>query len=209
MIRATNRGVQTYNAKSSRALFLLTPVIAVVWMFLVVCSAIAYFLWVFDTALEQGGYKRGKRRDIENNLAIIRRKTLPQAHKTKIGLKDITAKSVELANAELEALEQARSAFKDPKATLKGYYIFILSAFFILNLSTTLFASITFLYGMRFETATSSDALLISNSNGAISNLDQISALIGGCLVLLNAIRGAYKSRVNRLRNTIRRRRSL
>jgi hypothetical protein len=39
---------------------------------------------------------------------------------------------------------------------------------------------------------------LIPKSNGSMSNLDQILALFGGLIVLLAAVRHAYRSRVDK-----------
>jgi hypothetical protein len=39
---------------------------------------------------------------------------------------------------------------------------------------------------------------LIPKSNGSMSNLDQILALVGGFIVLLAAVRRAYRSRVDK-----------
>jgi hypothetical protein len=88
---------------------------------------------------------------------------------------------------------------------------FVGMAFLPLSLTVSVFEN--WLYEPKDSSKTySKQFFLIPKSNGSMSNLDQILALVGGFIVLLAAVRRAYRSRVDKEQTSeifIRRRRSI
>ncbi|KAH8812911.1 hypothetical protein F5884DRAFT_786655 [Xylogone sp. PMI_703] len=205
-VMATLRGVKASDVTLSRPyLFLITPIVAITWGFLILCV----LLWVLIWSI--GGINMQSAQKSEADLEKIR-ELWSQRYRSTVsnlgnnGTKMTRDQIAKLNLADLDATRHDSRAMK----SISLLTIIFLPASFIASLSSMSFLSFS-------DTKESIIAephqqfFLIPKSNGAMSNLDQILALTGGILVLLWAIRAAYSSRKNcaELRHSVPRRRSI
>jgi len=206
---ATMRGVQVMDATLSRPyLFFLTPIVASAWGFLALCVVVGGVVWVI------GRVNARRAQNTERDPERIRRR-LPRNYPLQVGKNfnnssGITQDSMERMSAQLErALQESRTLEHESRS------IKMMIAITMVFLPVSFIASIS---GLSFSKTKGSSKtyskqfFLIPRSNGSMNNLDQILALVGGIIVLLAAIRRAYRSRVDKEQTSdklIRRRRSI
>jgi hypothetical protein len=206
---ATMRGVQVMDATLSRPyLFFLTPIVASAWGFLALCVVVGGVVWVI------GRVNARRAQNTERDPERIRRR-LPRNYPLQVGKNfnnssGITQDSMERMSAQLErALQESRTLEHESRS------IKMMTAITMVFLPVSFIASIS---GLSFSKTKGSSKtyskqfFLIPRSNGSMNNLDQILALVGGIIVLLAAIRRAYRSRVDKEQTSdklIRRRRSI
>jgi hypothetical protein len=202
---ATMRGVQFVDATLSRPyLFFLTPIVASTWGFLALCVMVGGVVWVISrvNAMRAQNAERdpeGIRRRWSRNYPL----QAPNINNSS----RITRGSVEKMNAELErvsrtSIHESLSIKMMTLVTIVFLPVSFTTSVFGLSLSEPKDSSMA--YSKQF--------FLIPRSNGSMSNLDQILALVGGFVVLLAAVRRAYRSRVDKEQTSekiIRRRRSI
>jgi hypothetical protein len=198
---ATMSGVRSVDAALSRPyLFFLTPIVASTWGFLALCVVGGGVACVISRVNAMGARK------FERDPERIRRGWAwnHQLHMPS-NSSGITQGSVEKMNAELErALQEARTSEHASRSTM------------MMTIVTMVYLPLSFIasvFGLSFSEPKDSSKIhsnqffLIPKSNGSMSNLDQILALVGGVIAFLAAVRRAYRSRVDRPSEVITRRR--
>lgn len=194
-VMATMRGVHVVDATLSRPyLFFLTPIVASTWGFLALCSVVWGALWILSRVSVKKD--QNTRTDPESLRRRWARSYPLQVHKNVDISGRITRQSMERMGAQLErARQESRTSEQDSRN------IMMLTNIASIFMPLSLMASI---FGLSFsETKESANIytkqfFLIPRSNGSMSNLDQILALVGGIITLLAAIRRAYRSRVDK-----------
>ncbi|KAE9364758.1 hypothetical protein N431DRAFT_489255 [Stipitochalara longipes BDJ] len=207
-LTATMKGVNLEGATLSRPyLFLLAPMMASTWGFFAVTVGIGGIVWVASRTNAARAQKNesdlegGGRRETKNH-------SLQGLHKNKAS-SGVTQVSVRKMNAQLERALQESRISEHSNRTL--WMMSSLSAFY---LPSSLLTSILSIHSSKSRNLKTYSAkfILIPSSNGSMSNLDQILALVGGVIVLLAAVRHAYRSRSDKeqsLQKIRRRRRSI
>lgn len=193
---ATMRGVHVVDATLSRPyLFFLTSIVAGTWGFLALCSVVWAALWILSRVSVK------KDQNTERDPESLRRRwarSYPlQVHKNVDISSRITRQSMERMSAQLErALQDCSRTSEHDSRNIKT-----------LTHITLIFTPLSFtvsIFGLSFSKTKESanvytkQFFLIPRSNGSMSNLDQILALAGGVIILLAAIRLAYRSRMDR-----------
>lgn len=205
---ATMKGVQLVDSTLSRPyLFSLTPIVASTWVLLALCVVLGGVVWVISRV------NAIRAQNIERDPERIRRQWV-QNDLFQVPNKDnssrITRDSVERINLQLEhVLQESRTSEHDSRSIkmLTVLTMFYFPASFVASVFGLSFSE------LKDSSKTHSRQLfLIPKSNGSISNLDQILALVGGFIVFFAAVRHAYRSRVDKKQtseNGILRRRSI
>lgn len=184
----TMKGVHVTDATLSRPyLFFLTPIVASTWAFLALCLAVGVIVWVISVGNTQAATIT-QRRDLERRrLRQPRDWSLHESEpKPTDSSSQITRESREHALQELRTLEP----------TSRSIQMITFVSIFYLPLS--MIASFTGLTTVETKSPSSTyqaQFFLIPRSNASLSNLDQLLALVGGIIVLLAAVRRAYRSR--------------
>lgn len=202
------RGVNAADTTLSRPyLFFLTPIVASTWGFLVLCSVIWAVLWIHSRVSVKGQHIE---RDQENTPNPRARSHLLR-NLEKSG--KITHESVERMNSHLEYSLHMRADLRGSEqrnqsmAILTFITVIFLPISFVLSFTGIAYSPIK--WSTNFWSNEPSLFFFIPKSNASLSNLDQISALIGRITVLLVAMRRCYRSRVrNKLISDARPRRS-
>ena len=204
---ATLRGVKASDATLSRPyLFFITPIVATTWGFLVLCVLIGGMVWIIGRI----NIKRAQKSeaDLEKNRKLwSQRYHSIVSNLSNSGTTITRDRMVKLNAADLDAIRQDSRALK---------WMSTLSLLFIPMAFTAQVFLMSFLSSSDTKESIAAKShqpfFLIPESNGSMSNLDQIFALAGGILILLWAIRAAYSSRKNTaefLQSVLRRRRSI
>ena len=204
---ATLRGVKASDATLSRPyLFFITPIVAITWGFLVLCVLIGGMVWIIGRI----NVKRAQKS--EADLEKTRKLWSQRYHSTVSNLDNggtgITRDQMaKLSAADLDAIRQDSRALK----SISLLTMVFIPMSFIASVFSTSFLSFS---DTKESIAAKSHQpfFLIPESNGSMSNLDQILALTGGILILLWAIRAAYSSWKNTgefLQSVLSRRRSI
>jgi hypothetical protein len=207
---ATMKGVQLVDATLSRPyLFLLTPIVASTWGFLALCVVVGGVVWVISRVNAMRA--QNTKRDLERIHRRWARNYPLQVPNKKNNSSEITQGSVERMNAQLErALQESSRTLEHESRSIKS-----LTFISLVYLPVSFIASV---FGLLLSEPKDSSKtyskhfFLIPKSNGSMSNLDQILALVGGFIVLLAAVWRAYRLRVAKEQtseNFIRRRRSI
>jgi hypothetical protein len=187
---ATLKGVKASDATLSRPyLFFIIPIMAMTWGFLALCVLIGGIVWI-------RGRINIKRADkSEDDLEQIR-ELWSQRYHSKVsnngnGGTEVTRD--QMAKLNIEVLETLRQDLRAMKSMTLLSLLFGPISFIASVLST---------FSLSLPDAQESIAakshhqfFLIPESNGSLSNLDQVLALTGGILMLLWATRAAYWSR--------------
>ena len=201
----TMRGVQLVDATPSRPyLFFSPPIVASTWVFLGLCVAVGVVVWFSRVNAMRA---RNTERDPESIRGRWARNYPSRMANNSSG---ITQGSAERMNAQLErTLRESRTserAFRSSRMIMFLATAYLLASFVaaVFGLSLSEQKDSSKIYPKQF--------FLIPKSNGSMSNLDQILALVGGFTVLLAAVRRAYRSRVDKEQTSekvIQRRRSI
>lgn len=200
----TMRGVQLVDATLSRPyLFFLPPIVVSTWVFLGLCVAVGGVVWFSRVNAMRA---QNTERDPESIRGRWARNYPLHMPNNSNG---ITQGSIERMNAQLErALQEFRTSEHAFRSRMMMYL-------------TTAYLPASFIaavFGLSLSKQKDSSGIYtkqffpIPKSNGSMSNLDQILALVGGFTVLLAAVRRAYRSRVDREQTSekvIQRRRSI
>lgn len=188
--KATLKGVKVSDATLSRPyLFFVTPLVATTWGFIVLCVLVGGMVWI------TGRINVKTARKSEADLEDIRR-IWSQKYNSTVSTLETSGKGVTRAQmAKLNAmdLDMTRRDAVAMKAISLMTMLFLPGSFLSAIYSMSFFS-----YTTTKETTvaeTSQHFFLIPESNGSMSNLDQILALTGGVLVLLWTVRAAYLSR--------------
>lgn len=187
---ATLKGVKASDATLSRPyLFFIIPIMAMTWGFLALCVLIGGIVWI-------RGRINIKRADkSEDDLEQIR-ELWSQRYHSKVsnngnGGTEVTRD--QMAKLNTEVLETLRQDLRAMKSMTLLSLVFGPISFIASVLSTS---SLSLPDAQESIAAKSHHQFfLIPESNGSLSNLDQVLALTGGILILLWATRVAYWSR--------------
>lgn len=177
------------------------------------CSGIAKLgvVWVIKRA------NSARAQNTERDLEMLCRQEAKfytlQLLKSRNNSSGVTQDSVERMDARMERLLQRCVTARTSEYEILVVRITTLAT--VAYLPGTLIATMFAVDHSKSQNSSTTDPgqfILIPKSNGSMSNLDQILALIGGIIVLLAAVRNAYRSRVKReqsLREVVPRRRSI
>lgn len=178
---ATMRGVRAVDVTLSRPyLFFLTPIVVSTWCFLALCSVVWGALWIHIRVSSKKVIRRALRRRPARSYQLPVHNNVDHSdHSSRI----IFPKKWE-KEWEERVSEKSRN-------------------FSVLSYLTVAYLPLTFIICLCLSELSSanlypSQFLLIPRSNGSMSNLDQILALVGGIIILLAATRHAYRSRAGR-----------
>lgn len=184
---ATLRGVKASDTTLSRSyLFLITPIVAAVWVFLGACVLYGGLIWIIGRINIERAEK--SEADLEKIRELWSQRYYSTISSLEIGGTGITRHQMTRLNfADLDAIQ------RDALASER------LSRFTMLFIPVSFTASFILTHDTKGSIAGKPHPhfFLIPKSNGSMSNLDQILALTGGILVFLCAIRAAYLSRKN------------
>jgi len=189
----TMRGVDVADTTLSRPyLFFLTPIVTSTWGFLALCIVVWASLWIRTrVSLKKGQHTK---RDLENTpRPWVRSYVLQNVDQSG----KITQESMERMNSQLERALQMGADLRRLEQQSRNILILSnITGVFLPIAFLTSFFGISFSKTKESTNMHSKQFFLIPNSNGSMSNLDQILALVGGIIVLLAAVRRVYRSRV-------------
>lgn len=202
---ATMKGVSVTETTLSRPyLFLTTTIVAITWAFLILCVTVGCFTWIIISINERKAQKNTGQQD----AAEIRREWVMKVAQLKALKKpddpnDLTREAIDQMHAQLEQIERAmQSSNRSSETSFRSLEMITFVTLFFLPLSTISSFMFTFdsftAMRMNAPALNSHQFILIPQSEVSMSSLDQIAALIGGVIVLLAAIRSAYRSRLDK-----------
>lgn len=211
---ATMKGVSTTETTLSRPyLFLVTTIVASTWAFLVLCVMVGCLTWFISSInARRAQNNKGRQDNIDEKR---RERTMNVAHlkasKKVDDSKDLTHEAIDHMYSQLERAMQSSNNLSETR--FRSLEMMTTVTLFFLPLSAiSSFVSFDAFFAMRDASALySNQFILIPQSDVSMGGLDQIAALVGGVIVLLAAIRSAYRSRANNQSapRNIKRRRSI
>lgn len=178
----TLKGVRAPEMTLTRPyLFFFTPIVASTWAFLALCLAVGAIVWIVSIGNNQATRRGLERRHLQRAPSRVFDESRPYKPSR------ITQETRDYALHELQALEPMSRSIQ------MVTFVSILFLPFSLIASTFGFMSVD----MKSLSSTSQNQfILIPNSNGSLSHLDQLLALVGGVIIILAAIRRAHRSDV-------------
>jgi hypothetical protein len=182
---ATLRGVKASDVTLSRPyLFLITPIVATTWGFLVLSVLIGGLVWIIDRIHAKKG-----QRDLE--IMTI------WSTRYRWAVSTLSNSGTGITRAQMAILNAAESACARRDSLAIKSITLVSCAYLPISFTVTMLslANLQVRHTKKSTAARPSrQFLLIPISNQSLSNLDQVVALAGGILVLLCAIREAYLS---------------
>lgn len=209
----TMKGVSASETTLNRPyLFHVTTIVAGTWACLILCLMVGCLTWIIISinarrAQNNKGRQdsaKEKRREGITNIAHLK------ASKNLNDSNDLAQEAIGHMQAQLERAMQTSIRTSETVSRSSRMMTTVIVPLTVILPSVSIFR----LFSAENENASalkSHQFFLIPQSDVSISSLDQIAALVGGVIVLLAAIRSAYRSRADKQSSSasIKRRRSI
>ena len=192
-VMATMKGVEFVDTTLTRPyLFFLTLLVTTTWGFLTLCGIAGGIVWI----RHQLNATRVQNTERDQTLGEWAQIYPLQVPKSRNNLSRTTRDLVERVDVRWEHEMQAQRNLVQNGIALSFIFFFSIPLVILSGLASS--GGLYSLYESRPSLKKyQGEFILIPKSNGSIANLDQILALVGGFIVLLSAVRRAYRSRVD------------